>query len=374
MKVTMVDLVVQYQQIKEEIDEAIQSVLDSGHFVFGETNGEFEKRFAEYHGVKHALGCASGTDALQLSMMGLGLEKGDEIISVPMTFVATVEVMVLLGLKPVFVDIDPKTYCIDPGQIESKITGKTKAIVPVHLYGQSADMDPIMDIAAKHGLFVIEDCAQAIGATYRGRKTCTMANAGCISFFPGKNLGAYGDAGAVLTDDDDLAERIIKVRNHGSENKYDHKYLGVNSRLDAIQAAVLGVKLKYIDTWNEMRRNNGARYSELLSGLENVVCPYTAPENTHTYHQYTIQVEDRDGLRGSLNEKEIATGLHYPIPLHLQPAYKYLGYGEGDFPVSERASGSVLSLPMYPELPRGHQDYVVEQIQAYYRIHEQAMV
>lgn len=365
MNVTLVDLVTQYKNMKEEMDQAIHAVLDSGHFILGEASKEFEKNLAEYNGVKHALGCASGTDALQLAMMAHGIGAGDEIISVPMTFIATIEVMILLGAKPVFVDVDPKTYCIDPGQIEAKITEKTKAIVPVHLYGQAADMDPIMAVAKKHNLVVIEDCAQAIGATYKDRKTCTLGDIGCISFFPGKNLGAYGDGGAVLTNDDEIAEKIRMIRVHGSASKYRHLLLGINSRLDSIQAAVLNVKLKYIDQWNANRRKHAARYTELLQELNDVVFPYTPAYNTHTYHQYTLQVPDRTGLQNFLKEKGVATGIHYPIPLHLQPAFASLGYKEGDFPVSEQISSHVISLPMYPELPQDHQDYVVEQILAF---------
>jgi dTDP-4-amino-4,6-dideoxygalactose transaminase len=367
MKVTLVDLVAQYRQIKDEMDRAIHAVLDSGHFILGEANQECEQNLSKYVGVKHALGCASGTDALQLAMMAYGFGQGDEMITVPMTFVATVEVMVLLGIRPVFVDIDPKTYCIDPNQIEDKITPRTRAIVPVHLYGQAADMDPIMEIARRHNLIVIEDCAQAIGALYKGRKTCTLGHIGCTSFFPGKNLGAYGDAGAVFTNDDEIAEKIRMIRVHGSESKYRHVLLGLNSRMDAIQAAVINVKLKYIDEWNAKRREHAARYTELLKDLpEDVVFPYTAPYNVHTFHQYTLQVDRRDELRQFLAEKGIATGIHYPIPLHLQPAYAHLGYRKGDFPVSERVASRVISLPMYPELPKEHQDYVVEQIYAFF--------
>jgi len=362
MNVTLVDLVAQYNHIKNEMDKAIHAVLDSGHFVLGEASKEFENNLAEYNSIKHALGCASGTDALQLALMAHGIGAGDEVISIPMTFIATIEVMVLLGIKPVFVDVDPQTYCIDPNQIEAKITNETKAIVPVHLYGQAADMDPIMEIAKKHNLVVIEDCAQAIGAKYKDRKTCTLGDIGCISFFPGKNLGAYGDGGAVMTNDDDIADKIRKIRVHGSASKYQHELLGINSRLDSIQAAVLNVKLKYIDGWNEKRRQHAVRYSELLKDVKDVVFPFTPSYNQHVYHQYTLQVNDRSDLQTFLREKGVATGIHYPIPLHLQPAFKNMGHKEGDFPVSEKISSKVISLPMYPELPKDHQDYVVEQI------------
>lgn len=369
MKVTLVDLVAQYRIIKDEIDAAIHTVIDSGQFILGEANRKFEANLAQYNGVKHALGCNSGTDALQLALMAGGYKPGDEIISTPLTFVATIEVLVLLGLKPVFVDIDPKTYCIDPDLIENKIGEKTRAIIPVHLYGQSADMDPILAIADKHGLDVIEDSAQAIGAEYKGRKTCTMGNSGCLSFFPAKNLGAFGDAGAVLTNDEELAENIAMIRIHGAPSKYEHTVLGINSRLDSIQAAVLDVKLKYIDGWNRKRRELAGRYSELLGDIENITLPYNPPENTHIYHQYTILSRNRTELQGFLKDNGIATGIHYPIPLHLQPAFRLLGFREGEFPISERIAGRVISLPIYPEMPTEHQEYVVEKIHDYFSAH-----
>jgi dTDP-4-amino-4,6-dideoxygalactose transaminase len=364
MKVPLVDLVTQYQNMKQEMDTAIHGVLDSGAFILGPAVKEFEKNMATYTGVKHAVGVASGTDAIQLALMAYNIGAGDEVITTPMTFVATVEVMVLLGIKPIFVDIDPKTYIIDPNQIEDKITSKTKAIVPVHLYGQCADMDVINDIAKHHNLVVIEDSAQAVGATYKGKKATSLGDTGCLSFFPSKNLGAYGDGGMVLTDDDDIADRVRKLRVHGSATKYQHVYLGVNSRLDSLQAAVLNVKLNYIDQWNEMRRQNAAKYNERLSESP-AVTPFVAEYNTHTYHQYTIQVEDRDGLQAYLKENDIATGIHYPIPLHLQPAYENLGYKKGDFPVAEEVSSHVVSLPMYPELPEEHIDYTTEHIKKF---------
>jgi len=362
MRVAQLELVTQYRQIKSEIDAAIQAVLDSGHFILGEAVTEFEKNMARYVGVKHAIGCASGTDALQLAMMAYGLGSGDEIITTPMTFVATIEVMALLGIKPVFVDVDPRTYNIDPEQIEARITERTKAIVPVHLYGQCADMDPILEIARRYDLVVIEDSAQAIGATYKGRKSCSMGHVGCLSFFPSKNLGAYGDGGMVLTNDDEIAEKLRMLRVHGSETKYRHVMLGLNSRLDSIQAAILDVKLRYVDRWNEARREKAQLYTERLEGNDRLVLPYTAPYNVHTYHQYTIQVDRRDELRNYLAEKGISTGIHYPIPLHLQPAYAYLGYKKGDFPISEQVADRVISLPMYPELPEEHIDYVAQEI------------
>jgi len=364
MKVPLVDLVTQYKNIKSEMDAAIHGVLDSGAFILGPAVKEFEKNMAEYTGVKHAVGVASGTDAIQLALMAYDIGQGDEVITTPMTFVATVEVMVLLGIKPVFVDIDPNTYNIDPDQIEDKITSRTKAIVPVHLYGQCADMDAINDIARRHNLVVIEDSAQAVGATYKGKKATSLGDAGCLSFFPSKNLGAYGDGGMVLTDNDEIADRVRKLRVHGSATKYQHVYLGVNSRLDSLQAAILNVKLNYIDQWNEMRGQNAAKYNERLKDTP-AVTPFVADTNVHIYHQYTIQVGDRDGLQVYLKENEIATGIHYPIPLHLQPAYQNLGYTKGDFPVAEEVSSHVVSLPMYPELPEERIDYTTEHIKKF---------
>ena len=364
MKVPLVDLVTQYKNIKPEMDAAIHGVLDSGAFILGPAVKEFEKNMAEYTGVKHAVGVASGTDAIQLALMAYNIGPGDEVITTPMTFVATVEVMVFLGIKPVFVDIDPKTYIIDPNQIEDRITSKTKAIVPVHLYGQCADMDAINAIAKKNNLVVIEDSAQAVGATYKGKKATSLGDAGCLSFFPSKNLGAYGDGGMVLTNDGEIADRVRKLRVHGSATKYQHVYLGVNSRLDSLQAAILNVKLNYIDRWNEMRRQNADKYNERLKNTP-AVTPFVADTNEHIYHQYTIQVADRDGLQAYLKENEIATGIHYPIPLHLQPAYQSLGYKKGDFPVAEEVSSHVVSLPMYPELPEEHIDYTTEHIKKF---------
>ena len=364
MKVPLVDLVTQYKNIKPEMDAAIHGVLDSGAFILGPAVKTFEKNMAEYTGVKHALGVASGTDAIQLALMAYNIGAGDEVITTPMTFVATVEVMVLLGIKPVFVDIDPKTYIIDPNQIEDKITSKTKAIVQVNLYGQCADMDAINAIAKRHNLVVIEDSAQAVGALYRGKKATSLGDTGCLSFFPSKNMGAYGDAGMVLTNTDEIADRVRKLRVHGSATKYQHVYLGVNSRLDSLQAAILNVKLKHIDQWNEMRRQNAEKYNARLKDTP-AVTPYVADYNVHTYHQYTLQVDDRDGLQTYLKENGISTGIHYPIPLHLQPAYAGLGYQKGDFRVSEEVSSHVVSLPMYPELPEAYIDYTTETIKKF---------
>lgn len=364
MNIRMVDLVTQYQKLKPEIDAAIQDVLCSGQFVMGKVVREFEEEVERYLAVKHAIGCASGTDALQIAMMALGVRPGDEIITTPFTFVATAETMVLLGAVPVYVDIDEKTFNIDPRKIESAITHRTVGIVPVHLYGQTADMDPILELAEKHHLWVLEDAAQAFGAEYRGKKAGTFGIGGCISFFPSKNLGAYGDGGMVVTNDDAFAEKVRLIAQHGSRTKYEHLLLGVNSRLDSLQAAVLKVKLRYLDNWNQMRQAHAARYSELLRDAK-VKLPITAPDRNHIFHQYTILLKDRDGLAEHFRQKGIPFGIHYPLPLHLQPAFAHLGKKEGDFPIAERSAREVFSLPMHPELTEDQIQFVATAVREY---------
>lgn len=358
MNIQMVDVVSQYRRIKPEIDAAIQGVLDSGHYVLGEAVKEFEANVARYLGVKHAVGCASGTDALQLALMALNIGPGDEVVTTPHTFIATAEAIVLLGATPVYVDIDPVTYNIDPAKIEAAITKKTKAIIPVHLYGHAADMDPIMDVANKHGLAVIEDAAQAIGARYKGRKVGGIGTIGCVSFYPSKNLGAYGDGGLVVTNDDKLGERIRMIANHGSRVRYQHELLGVNSRLDSIQAAILNVKLKYLDEWNEARRTAAQKYHHLLDGL-NVVRPHEASYAHHIYHQYTIRVHNRDTVAQYLTSKKIPNAIYYPIPLHQQEALRGVGNTHQSFPNTEKAAAEVISLPMHTELTDAQQEYIV---------------
>jgi dTDP-4-amino-4,6-dideoxygalactose transaminase len=365
----LVDLSGQYQRIKPEIDEAVMSVLASTQFILGKEVGDFERAAAGYLGAKHAIGCASGTDALQIAMMALGIGPGDEVITPPFTFVATAETIVLLGATPVYVDIDPMTFNIDSSKIERAITGKTKAIIPVHLYGQPADMDPTMEVARKHGLKVIEDAAQAFGAEYKGRKAGTIGDIGCFSFFPSKNLGAFGDAGMMTTNDDQLAGRIRMISLHGSREKYRHEILGVNSRLDTLQAAVLKVKIKYVDGWNRSRQESAAMYSQKLKD-SGVMIPYVMPGCTHIYHQYSIRLlrasgKTRDALVAQLKSRQIPTAVHYPIPLHLQNAFAFLGKKQGDYPVSEEASGEILSLPMHTELDEMQIDYVVREIKAF---------
>jgi dTDP-4-amino-4,6-dideoxygalactose transaminase len=364
MKIPMVDLVHQYQGIRKEMDMAIKNVLESGYFIMGPEVETFEQELADFCHVKYGIGCASGTEALQIALMAIGIGAGDEVITTPFTFVATVEVIVLFGARPVFVDIDKTTFCIDVSQIEKAVTEKTKAIIPVHLYGQAADMDPINTVAKKHHLTVIEDAAQAVGATYNNKPICGLGDMGCLSFFPSKNLGAYGDGGMVLTSDEEYAKQLRIIRNHGSAKRYHHTFLGLNSRLDAIQAAILRVKLKHLEAWNDARKDRAALYSELLSN-SSVITPVTADSNGHVFHQYTLLVDDRDGLRDHLEKAGVATAVHYPIPLHLQPAYQNLGYKKGDFPIAEDLSEKVISLPMYPELKEEDIHYITNKIIEY---------
>lgn len=365
MKLQMVDVVGQYNTIKADVDAAVHAVLDSGQFILGKTVGEFECDAAGYLGVRYALGCASGTDALQIAMMGLGIGPGDEVITTPFTFVATTETIVLLGARPVYVDIDPATFNIDPARIAGAITPRTKAILPVHLYGQAADMDPIMEIARKHRLFVIEDSAQALGASYRGRKVCTFGDVACISFFPSKNLGAFGDGGMVTTNDGALWERMKMIASHGSKTRYEHDLLGVNSRLDTLQAAILKVKLRHLDRWNAARRRNAERYTALLAGTP-VIPPPVAPDREHIFHQYTLRAPRRDALAEHLKARGIPHAIYYPIPLHLQKAYSGLGGKKGDFPVTEQAAAEVLSLPMHTELTDEQLVFITGAVREFY--------
>ncbi len=365
MKLHMVDVVGQYRKIKPEIDAAIARVIDSGQYILGKDVGEFECSIAGYLGVRYAVGCASGTDALQVAMMALGIGPGDEVITTPFTFVSTTETIVLLGAKPVYVDIDPRTYNIDPGNIEQAVTSRTKAVMPVHLYGQPADMEPIMELARRRNIRVIEDAAQALGASYKGKKVGSFGEVGCISFFPSKNLGAFGDAGMVVTDDVALGERMRMIIVHGSKERYYHELLGVNSRLDTVQAAVLNVKLRYLDEWNAARRRVAARYSELLEATP-VSTPYMSPTGEHIFHQYTVRCPRRDALAAYLKEKGIPHGIYYPVPLHLQKAYASAGYKRGDFPVAERVADEVLSLPMHPELDKEQLAYITETVKSFY--------
>jgi len=372
MKIPQLDLVVQYHSIKEEIDNAILQVLEGGNFILGENVEKLEKDIANFVHVKHAIGVASGTDALLISLMAINIKPGDEVITTPFTFFATAGSIARLYAKPVFVDIDPKTFDIDPNKLEDLLkksyNSKMKAIIPVHLYGQCADMDPILELAKKYNLKVIEDAAQSLGATYKGKQSGSMGDLGCFSFFPTKNLGAFGDGGMVVTNDDELAEKVRILRVHGSKTKYYHSIVGLNSRLDEIQAAILNVKFKYLSSWIEQKREKANLYNKLFqeSLPDKIVTPYEAPYNYHTYHQYTIRVKERrDELKNFLKEQGIGTSVYYPLPLHLQKCFKDLGYKEGDFPEGEKASKEVLSLPMYPEIEEERQREVVGKIKEF---------
>jgi dTDP-4-amino-4,6-dideoxygalactose transaminase len=365
MKLQMVDVVGQYQKIKPEVDAAVHRVLDSGQFINGKDVGELECDVAGYLGVKFAVACASGTDALQVAMMALGIGPGDEVISTPFTFVATAETIALLGAKPVYVDIDERTFNIDPSKIEAAVTPRTRAIIPVHLYGQAADMEGIMAVARRRNLKVIEDSAQAMGATYRGHKVCSIGDVGCISFFPSKNLGCFGDGGMMVTKDAALAETMRVVAAHGSRVRYYHDMIGVNSRLDTLQAAILRVKLRYLDQYNEARRAAAARYSEMLTGSPATV-PYVSPDGGHIFHQYTLRVPKRDELADHLKAKGIPHAVYYPVPLHLQKAFAMTGGKAGDFPVTEQAAREVISLPMHTELTVEQQTVITDAIKEFY--------
>ena len=372
----MVDLKVQYEKIQDEVDHAIREVLDNTAFINGPAVKSFEEDLENYLDAKHVIPCANGTDALQVAMMALGLKPGDEVIAPTFTFIATAEVIALLGLTPVLVDVDPETFNIDPAAVEKAITPKTKAIVPVHLFGQCADMNSLLEIAQKHQLYIIEDNAQAIGADYilRNGKTVkagTMGQIGCTSFFPSKNLGCYGDGGAIFTNDDQLADKITSIVNHGMRIRYYHDEIGVNSRLDSIQAAILKVKLKYLDQYAEARQKAAKAYDEAFSGVHGIKTPKRNPDSTHVFHQYTLVLEgiDREGLRDYLAQNEIPAMIYYPVPLHKQKAYLDPRYNEGDFPVSEKLAGTVISLPMHTELDSEQINHITSHILKYINQH-----
>ena len=362
--IQLLDLKAQYETIKHDVDAALKNVIDAQNFILGKDVEGLEKEIASYCGTKYAVGVASGTDAIQLALRSAGVGAGDEVITVPFTFIATAEAISNLGAKPVFVDIDPNTYNMNHALIEKKITGKTKAIVPVHLYGQCADIDRILEIAKKHGLKVIEDCAQAIGATYKNKKAGSFGDAGAISFFPSKNLGGFGDGGMVVTNDEALYKEVKLLRVHGSSVKYIHSVLGYNSRLDNLQAAVLRVKLKKLDKWADQRRENASYFDNAFSRLSGIKIPVVAPNNTHVYHQYILMVNPdmRDKCIDFLGEKGIESRVYYPIPLHLQDCYKGLGYKNGDFPISEKAGLGTFALPVYPELKLSDKKAIVDAV------------
>jgi UDP-2-acetamido-2-deoxy-ribo-hexuluronate aminotransferase len=359
INIKMVDLNNQYLKIKKEIDSAIQEVIDSSQFIMGKQVGEFERNAAEYLNCKYAIGCASGTDALQIALMALDVKPGDEIITTPFTFVATTETIALLGAVPVYVDINEKSYNIDVNRIQEKINAKTKAIIPVHLYGQPSEMDVVMEIAKENKVKVIEDAAQAFGAVYKGKKVGSIGDIGTISFFPSKNLGAFGDAGMVTTNNAGLAEKMKMIITHGSKKKYYHEIPGVNSRLDTIQAAILNVKLKYIEQYHNARIKTANSYNERFNGY--IEQPYVIPGVRHIYHQYSVRVPKRDELRTYLSENDIPSMIYYPVPLHLQQAYKN-NYKHGDFPVAEKVAKDIISLPMHTELTDDQIDYISRKV------------
>ena len=356
--IPFVDLRAQYHSIKQEVDAAIARVLENSAFILGSEVAAFEKEFAAYCGALYAAGVNSGTSALHLALLAAGVGPGDEVITVPFTFVATVAAVGYTGARPVFVDIDPRSYTIDVGRIEAAITPRTKVILPVHLYGQPPDMDPILEIARRHNLIVIEDAAQAHGAEYRGRRCGSMGDMACFSFYPGKNLGAYGEGGAVVTSNSEY-DRVIRVlRDWGAERKYEHVLKGYNYRLEGMQGAILRVKLKYLEAWTEARQTRAAFYTQALqdAGVGN---PAVMPYSRHVFHVYAIRVPQRDQVQAYLKEKDIQSGIHYPVPIHLLEAWKDLGYQRGDFPVAERVAAEELSLPIYPELVPDQIEYVV---------------
>lgn len=348
-KVPLLDLKAQYATISEEIDFVVSKVIQSGSFILGENVQLLEEEIAAFCNTKYGIGVASGTDALLLSLMACNVGRGDEVITSPFTFIATAEVIVFLGAKPVFVDIDPKTYNINPDKIKDAITSRTKAIIPVHLYGQPADMDKILDYAQEYNLVVVEDAAQAIGAKYKDKMVGEMGLTCGFSFFPTKNLGAYGDGGMITTNDEEIAKKIKMIRTHGSKVKYQHEIIGTNSRLDELQSAILRVKLKRLNEWTYKRQKIAQTYTQAFMGKE-IITPFVEEFNSTVYNQYTIRVKNRDELMAHLEQSGIGVAIHYPIPLHLQPAFSYLGYKAGDFKESEQASKEVLSLPIYPEL------------------------
>jgi len=367
MPISFVDLKSQYLSLKSEIDAAINSVIEKTAFIRGPFAEAFEKSFAEKYGVKRCVSCANGTDAIYITLKALGIGPGDEVITVANSWISTSETITQTGAKPIFVDIEPDYYHIDPEKIEEKITSRTKAIIPVHLYGQSARMDEIQKICDKRGLLLVEDCAQAHFATYKGRKAGTFGIAGTFSFYPGKNLGAYGDAGAMITNDENLARRALMFANHGSLRKHLHEIEGVNSRMDGIQAAVLNVKLKYIDEWNLARNKNAFIYNRLLSDVGQVKTPKIRENSFHIFHLYVIRIKKRDELADYLKTKGIDTGIHYPTALPFMPAYKYLGHKESDFPVAYEYQKEILSLPMFPELKEEQIQYITDAIKEFFK-------
>ena len=373
-KIVMVDLLGQYRKIKEEVDAAVKNVILSSAFINGPEVGAFQKNLESYLGVRHVITCGNGTDALQIALMALEPEPGDEVITTPFTFVATVEAIALLGLKLVFTDVCPRCFNIDASQIEKAITPKTKVILPVHLFGQCANMDAIMDIAGRHDLRVIEDTAQALGSEYsfsngKVKKAGTIGHIGCTSFFPSKNLGCFGDGGAMFTDDDELAGKLMSIKSHGSTIKYFHDRIGVNSRLDTIQAAILDIKLKYLDRYNQARAEAATYYDNRLKEISQLTLPKRYRQSAHIFNTYTVKADpgDRDKIGEFLRQRGVPTMIYYPVPMHLQKGYVNYGYKKGDFPVSEELSASVLSLPMHTELSQDQLEYICSCVHDYFK-------
>ena len=366
MEIPFVDLKKQYLSIKDEIDPAIKDVIDNCSFILGKYVEEFEKNFAEFCEAKYCIGVNSGTSALRLALMAAGVKAGDEVILPPNTFIATAEAVSLINAKPVFVDINPDSYNIDIEKIENAITNKTKAIIPVDLYGQPADLDPVIEIAEKHNLKVIEDAAQAAGAEYKGKKIGSVSEITCFSFYPGKNLGAYGEGGAVVTNNEEVAEKIKMLRSHGEAAKHNHQIIGDNCRLEGLQGAFLNIKLKHLGEWTEKRRKNAEIYNKLLKGAS-VITPKEEEYAKHVYHLYVIMAEKRGEMIQFLNDKGVSTGIHYPTPIHLQPAYEHLGLKEGSFKVAENFTKKIISLPMFAELTGEQINYVVKKIEEFCR-------
>jgi len=362
--IPILDLSQQYAELKTDLEREVLKVLSSGQYILGENVKKLEKDFAKYNGVSHALGVASGTDALHLALRALDIGTGDEVITVSFTFIATVEAISYVGATPIFADINSDTFNFDVKELEKKITPKTKAIIPVHLYGQPVDMTPILEIAHKYNLYVVEDCAQAIGATYKGKKVGSLGDIGCFSFFPTKNLGTFGDGGMVTTNSDYLCERMASLRNHGSKVRYYHDEVGLNSRLDEIHAAILNVKFPHIDKWNSKRREVAYYYNELFKDVEEIQTPKEIEDAYCVYHQYTIKAPVRDQLVESLRQKGVMAMIYYPVPIHLQAAYKNFGYNEGALPNTEKCTTQVLSLPMFPEITKEQQKQVAEAVKS----------
>ncbi|MEO0281640.1 MAG: DegT/DnrJ/EryC1/StrS family aminotransferase [candidate division WOR-3 bacterium] len=367
VKVPFLDLKAQYHSIKDEVDRKLVEVCENTAFSMGPFVEEFEKKFAEYLGVKHFVATSTGTSALHSALLAFGIGNGDEVLVPVNTFTATAEAVVMVGARPVFVDNDPLTYNMDISKIEQLITHKTRAIIPVHLYGQPIDMEKIVEIASKHNLIVIEDCAQAHGAKFKGKMVGTFGHAACFSFYPGKNLGSYGEGGGVATNSDEIAEKIDKIRNHGSKIKYVHEFVGYNYHMHGFQGAVLTIKLKYLDGWNKKRREIAEKYNQKLKEIKDLALPYIQKECEHVFHLYVVRTSYREELKQFLNDNGVGTNIHYPYPLHLQESYKFLGYKQGDFPVAEDYAPKLLSLPMFPEMTDEQVDYVVEKIKEFYK-------